>query len=92
MAAWAHNNGGSAGAALEHGQYEEIRVMSRIVFHYAYSQSNAVNSVMALSELDLLKCEYLEEIRVEAFIPSDNLPKFRALLDDKTSGRIRWET
>ena len=83
--------GGAAACALEHGVFEETKELVRIVFYFSYTESKAIQSVIASRQLRDLHYEYQEEIRVEAQISMDEEEDFRSLLMEKTSGRIRWE-
>ncbi|MCA8941359.1 MAG: YigZ family protein [Planctomycetes bacterium] len=73
--------------ALDHAEIATVRIRTRIEITYGYDLSNAIQSLIAATDLEVVTSEYGSNIRIEVLVPEENVNAFLDDLRDRTADR-----
>ena len=84
--------GNVAGEVLRLCRTEEVISTKKLVITYAYSETRAVQMVLAQHNIDVCRSDYGFDIVQQLEVPSDLENDICESLREQTNGRIRWTT
>lgn len=79
--------GGTAGQTLDRAEYREIEVRIALRVEHPYSDSGAVQAVLARYGVETRDAEYGQSVRFITDVPARTVSEFRSALTDATRGR-----